>query len=95
MATIVLFRPETGEPLVTLDGRLVTEMRTTAVTAAYIDAVAAPDVKTLAVLGAGAQGRRHIEALSHVRDFEEIRIWSRAACRRGRRQGDVARGSGA
>jgi ornithine cyclodeaminase/alanine dehydrogenase-like protein (mu-crystallin family) len=77
MAAIVLFRPETGEPLVTLDGRLITEMRTAAVTAAYIDAVAAPDVKTLAILGAGAQGRRHIEALSCVRKFEEIRIWNR------------------
>ena len=77
MAAIVLFRPETGEPFATLEGRLITEMRTAAVTAGYIDAIAAADVKTLAVLGAGAQGRRHIEALSHVREFEEIRIWSR------------------
>lgn len=77
MAVIVLFRPETGEPLVILDGRLITEMRTSAVTAAYIDAIAAPDVKTLAILGAGTQGRRHLEALSHVREFEEIRIWNR------------------
>ncbi len=77
MAAIALFRPETGEPLMMMDGRLITEMRTAAVTAAYIDAVAAPDVKTLAVLGAGIQGRSHIHALSHVRTFEEIRIWSR------------------
>ncbi len=77
MAMIVLFRPETGEPLVMLDGRLITEMRTAAVSAAYIDAVAAAKVNTLAVLGAGAQGRRHIEALSHVRQFKDIRIWSR------------------
>ena len=77
MAVIVLFRPETGEPLVVLDGRLITEMRTSAVTAVYIDAIAASDVKTLAILGAGTQGRRHIEALSHVRKFEEIRIWNR------------------
>lgn len=77
MATIVLFKPETGEPLATLDGRLITEMRTAAVTAAFIDAVAAPDVKSLAILGAGAQGRRHIEALCCVRQFEDIRIWSR------------------
>ncbi|MEO6508054.1 MAG: ornithine cyclodeaminase family protein, partial [Chthoniobacterales bacterium] len=26
-AMILLFRPETGEPLVTMDGRLITEMR--------------------------------------------------------------------
>jgi ornithine cyclodeaminase/alanine dehydrogenase-like protein (mu-crystallin family) len=77
MAVIVLFRLETGEPMVMMDGRLITEMRTAAVTATYIDAVAAPDVKTLAILGAGTQGKSHIEALSHVRKFEEIRIWNR------------------
>jgi len=77
MATIVLFKPETGEPLATLDGRLITELRTAAVTAAFIDTIAAPDVKSLAILGAGAQGRRHIEALSCVRQFEDIRIWNR------------------
>ena len=77
MAVIVLFRPETGEPMVMMDGRLITEMRTSVVTATYIDAVAAPDVKTLAILGAGTQGKSHIEALSHVREFEEIRIWNR------------------
>jgi ornithine cyclodeaminase/alanine dehydrogenase-like protein (mu-crystallin family) len=89
MATIVLFRPETGEPLATLDGRLITEMRTAAVTAAYIDAVAAPDVKSLAVLGAGAQGRRHIEALSCVRQFEDIRIWNRTPQRAEQLAADV------
>jgi alanine dehydrogenase len=30
-ATILLFEPETGEPLVTMDGRLITEVRTAAV----------------------------------------------------------------
>ncbi len=77
LATIVLLRPETGEPLVVMDGRLITEMRTAAVTAAFVDAVAAPDVRALAILGAGIQGRSHIAALRHVRDFKEIRIWNR------------------
>ncbi|MGZ5050383.1 MAG: ornithine cyclodeaminase family protein [Methylobacter sp.] len=89
MATIVLFKPETGEPLATLDGRLITEMRTAAVTAAFIDAVAAPDVKSLAILGAGAQGRRHIEALCCVRQFEDIRIWNRTPQRAEKLAEDV------
>jgi ornithine cyclodeaminase/alanine dehydrogenase-like protein (mu-crystallin family) len=89
MATIVLFRPETGEPLATLDGRLITEMRTAAVTAAYIDAVAAPEVKSLAILGAGTQGRRHIEALSCVRKFHDIRIWNRTPQRAEQLAADV------
>jgi thiomorpholine-carboxylate dehydrogenase len=77
MATIALFRPETGEPLVIMDGRLITEMRTAAVTATFVDAVAAPNVRTLAMLGAGLQAESHIEALAHVRNFDEIRIWNR------------------
>lgn len=77
MAMIILFHPETGQPMVTMEGRLITEMRTSATSAAFIDATAAEDVKTLAILGAGTQGKSHIAALSHVRRFKEIRIWNR------------------
>jgi len=77
MALISLFNPETGEPLVTMDGGLITRMRTAAVTATFIDAVAAPDVKSLAILGAGVQAESHIEALSLVRKFDDVRIWNR------------------
>ena len=77
MALIALFNPETGEPLVTMDGGLITKMRTAAVTATFIDAVAAANVKSLAVLGAGEQAESHIEALSLVRHFDDIRIWNR------------------
>lgn len=76
-AVIVLFHAEDGEPLVAMDGRLITEMRTAAVTAAFIDAVAPDDVSTLAVLGAGVQGGSHIRALSQVRGFTDVRIWNR------------------
>src|SRR6516225_11606099 len=41
-AMILLFRPETGEPLAVLDGRLITEMRTAAVSAAVTNRLAAP-----------------------------------------------------
>lgn len=81
MALIVLFEPETGRPLVTMDGRLITKMRTAAVTAAYVDAVARPDVRSLAILGAGEQAESHFEALSIVRQFEDVRIWNRTAGR--------------
>ncbi len=77
MAVIVLFRPQTGEPLAMMDGRLITEMRTAAVTACFVDAVAAPSVRSLAILGAGLQGASHLEALAHVRRFDDIRVWNR------------------
>jgi alanine dehydrogenase len=75
-AMILLFRPETGEPLVTMDGRLITEMRTAAVSAVATDALACPDVSVLAILGSGVQARSHLEALRIVREFREVRVWS-------------------
>ena len=76
MATIFLADPETGAPLAVMDGRLITEMRTAAVSAAATKLLAAPDAKILAILGSGVQARSHVEALRFVRGFEEVRVWS-------------------
>jgi thiomorpholine-carboxylate dehydrogenase len=78
-AMIMLFRPDTGEPLAVMDGRLITEMRTAAVSAAVTKCLAAPDAHVLALIGSGVQANAHLEALSRVRDFHEIRVWSRTA----------------
>jgi ornithine cyclodeaminase/alanine dehydrogenase-like protein (mu-crystallin family) len=76
MATIFLVDPETGTPLAIMDGRLITEMRTAAVSAAATKLLAVPDSKILAILGSGVQARSHAEALRLVRNFEEIRVGS-------------------
>ncbi len=76
-AMIALFRPETGEPLAMMEARLITEMRTAAVSAAATKVMASPDAKVLAILGSGVQARSHFETLSLVRQFEDIRVWSR------------------
>jgi ornithine cyclodeaminase/alanine dehydrogenase-like protein (mu-crystallin family) len=76
-AIVVLFRPDTGEPIAVMDGRLITEMRTAAVSAAVTNVLAASDSRVLALLGSGVQAHAHIEALSQVRHFEEVRVWSR------------------
>jgi len=78
-AMILLFRPDTGEPVAVVDGRLITEMRTAAVSAAVTNYLAAPDSRVLAVLGSGVQAHAHFEALSRVRHFDEVRVWSRTA----------------
>jgi len=75
-AMIVLFRPETGEPLVTMDGRLITEMRTAAVSAVATRLLARPEASVLGMLGSGVQARSHLEALRLVRPFREVRVWS-------------------
>jgi alanine dehydrogenase len=75
-AMILLFRPETGEPLVAMDGRLITEMRTAAVSAVATDLLARSEVGVLALLGSGVQAQSHLEALRIVRHFREVRVWS-------------------
>jgi ornithine cyclodeaminase/alanine dehydrogenase-like protein (mu-crystallin family) len=76
MAMIQLFRSDTGEPLAVMDGRLITEMRTAAVSAVAVDRLARRDAKVLGILGSGVQARSHVQALARVRRFQEIRVWS-------------------
>src|SRR5918999_543912 len=75
-ATILLFKPETGEPLVNMDGRLITEVRTAAVSAVATKYLARPDSSVLAIIGSGVQARSHLDALRLIRQFEEVRVWS-------------------
>ena len=74
---IVIFSSITGEPLAMMDGRLITEMRTAAVSAVAVKWLAKNDASVLAILGSGVQARAHFHALSAVRNFSEVRIWSR------------------
>ena len=76
-AMILLFDIATGEPLAVMDGRLITEMRTAAVSAAVTNRLASPDAHVLALLGSGVQAKAHLEALRCVRKFDEVRVWSR------------------
>jgi len=80
-ALVVLFKPETGEPLAVMDGRLITEMRTAAVSAAATNALSRRDSAVLAILGSGVQAHSHLEALRLVRDFREVRVWSPRSAR--------------
>ena len=78
-AMIQLFRAETGEPLAVMDGRLITEMRTAATSAIAVDLLAARQAKVLAILGSGVQAGSHLRALAGIRDFKEVRVWSRTS----------------
>jgi thiomorpholine-carboxylate dehydrogenase len=78
MAMIELLSASTGEPLAVMDGRLITEMRTAAVSAVALQALALPEVRSLGILGSGVQARSHIQALRLVCPaLKDIRIWSR------------------
>lgn len=76
LALIILNDRKTGAPLAIMDGRLITEMRTAAVSALATRLLAPANAKLLAILGSGVQARSHVEALRLVRRFKEIRVWS-------------------
>jgi ornithine cyclodeaminase/alanine dehydrogenase-like protein (mu-crystallin family) len=78
MAVIELLRRSTGEPLAVMDGRVITEMRTAAVSAVALAALAPPGASSLGILGSGVQARSHLQAFRMVSSaFNEVRIWSR------------------
>ncbi len=78
-AKIELFDAGTGEPLASLDGRVITAWRTAAVSALATDILAEPDASILTILGSGVQAHTHLKLLKKVRDFSEVRVWSRTS----------------
>lgn len=75
-ASILLLDPETGALIAVMDGRLITEMRTAAVSAVSAKYMARADAGVLAILGSGVQARSHLAALRLWRSFAEVRVWS-------------------
>jgi ornithine cyclodeaminase/alanine dehydrogenase-like protein (mu-crystallin family) len=55
----------------------VTAIRTAAVSAVATKLLARDDAEELAIIGAGTQGRMHLEAMAVVRPVRHVRIWSR------------------
>ena len=72
---ILLFAKEHGNVLAAIDAMSVTKIRTGCVSAVASRVLANPDSKVLAILGCGAQGHSHLEALAQVFDLEEVRCW--------------------
>jgi ornithine cyclodeaminase/alanine dehydrogenase len=75
LATVMLFSPETGKMIATMDGGYITAIRTACVSAIATKTLANPETPILGVLGAGVQARSHIRALTRIRKFSEIKIF--------------------
>lgn len=73
--SVLLFDAEHGALRFMADGDAITQIRTGAVSAVATDLLARPDAKRLALLGAGAQGRSHLEAMALVRQLTEVTVW--------------------
>jgi ornithine cyclodeaminase len=74
---VLLHDGETGELRALLNASPITAIRTAAVSAVATRALARPDARVVAIVGAGVQGRSHEEAMRAVLDDPEIRVWSR------------------
>jgi ornithine cyclodeaminase len=76
---VVLFDPDTGEPVGVVHAGEVTAVRTASASAAATGALARVDVHRLAILGYGEQARTHARALRVVRPLRSIAVWGRSA----------------
>ena len=75
---VLLHDGETGQLRALLNASAITEIRTAAVSAVATRALARPDARVVAILGAGVQARSHDEAMRAVLPDAEIRTWTRS-----------------
>jgi alanine dehydrogenase len=76
-AIVALLDAEDGRVLSLMDGTWITAVRTAASSAVAMRALARPDSRVLAILGAGVQGHAHLTALSAAHPFDEVVVASR------------------
>ncbi len=74
---VALFDGETGVLRALVNASAVTAIRTAAVSGVATRALARPDSRVLAILGAGVQARSHLEAMRAALPFERVLVWSR------------------
>jgi alanine dehydrogenase len=75
-STTVLSDPQTGQCVALVSSNYLTGLRTAAACALAIRTLARRDVRTLGVIGSGAQALFHIELACLVRPFERVLIAS-------------------
>lgn len=77
-ATYILMDAVTLTPLSYLDGAALTTLRTPALAAVAVDALAHESAHRLVVFGAGPQAEGHVHAFRTVRPIDDVRIVSRS-----------------
>ena len=74
---VALFDGTNGKPLAIMDAASITAIRTAAVSGVATKLLARRDARSVAIIGAGTQGRTHIDAMLAARPFERVLVWSR------------------
>jgi ornithine cyclodeaminase len=78
---VALFDGETGETRAIMNAGGITAVRTAAVTGVATRLLAREGARTLAILGAGIQGKANLEAMRAVGNFDRVLAWSRTSGR--------------
>lgn len=73
----VLFSAVTGVPELSMDGAVLTTLRTAAVSALALDLLAPPDASRMLIVGTGALAPKFAQAHASVRAIRELLIWGR------------------
>ncbi|MGW8264843.1 MAG: ornithine cyclodeaminase family protein [Longimicrobiales bacterium] len=74
---VLVFDAKTGFPLALFkDNGYLTELRTGGAGALAVRLLAPEGPLNAAVIGAGSQARYQLRAMSHVRSFRSVRVWS-------------------
>ncbi len=81
LGAVLLHSGETGELLSVTNAAAITAIRTAAVSAVATRLLARPEASRLAILGAGVQARKHLEAMQCVRNINEVKVFSRSGSR--------------
>ena len=76
-ALVCLFDSATGTPRAVLDGTSLTALRTGAASGLATDLLARSNASTVAILGAGVQGRTQLEAMLAVRPIDSVKVYDR------------------
>jgi len=79
IGTLIYSDPETAVPLAIMDATRLTGLRTGGAAAVATDYLADPEATTLGLVGAGVQSHTQLEAISLVREIEEVVISDRNA----------------
>ena len=72
LGTMIYSDPRNAFPLALLDGTTLTRKRTGAAAAVATDHLAVADASSLGIVGAGVQSYTQLEAISTVRDIEQV-----------------------
>jgi len=79
-----LFDAATAQPLAQFEANHLGQIRTGAASGYATDVLASPTASTLAIIGSGFQAETQLYAMHEVRQFKEVRVWSRDKSKRER-----------